>query len=124
MKYYCKYSAEDSLWGVGLTYLEYDMASGEPLRQVDDYGNILFYSQPDVMTPKEQGTCYLTESSLALELQYEEDRVLPEVFEAKWARATAFYDSRLDVKKRYATGYEVTPEDAQELILKFNHLAR
>ena len=124
MKYYGKYSIEDSLWGVGLQYVEYDVASGELLRQVNDYGNILFHSQPDTVVPKEQGTCHLGEFSLNLELEYEEDQVLAIVFEAKWIQATAFYDGRLDVKKQFATGYRLTPEDAQDLKMKFNVLSR
>lgn len=120
MKFYSKYSLEDSLWGVGLQYLEYDVSSGEVLRQVDDYGNILFYSQPAPNIPKEQGTCHLAEVGLNMELEYEEDKVLPNVFEAKWAQAIAFYDSRLDVQKQFATGYQLTSADVEDLKAKFN----
>jgi hypothetical protein len=124
MKHYSKYSIEDALWGVGVQYLEFDISSGALLRQVDDYGNILLYSEPHSTVPHERGTCHLGESSLQLELEYEEDRVLPLVFETKWTLATAFYDRRLDVQKRHATGYELTSADAAELIAIFNGLSR
>lgn len=120
MKFYSKSTLEDSLWGVGLQYLEYDVSSGEVLRQVADYGNILFYSRPGATIAKSQGTCYPAEVSLNLELEYEEDNVLPNVFEAKWAQATAFYDSRLDVQKHSAMGYQLTTADVEDLKAKFN----
>lgn len=116
MKYYCKYSLEDSLWGVGLQFLEFDCATGVLLRQVNDFGNILFYWWPDSAMPKEQGTCHPAEVTLGIHTQYEEDVVLPSVFESKWAQATSFYDIRLDSKKLYT----LQPGEVRELITAFN----
>jgi hypothetical protein len=116
MKYHSKYSLEDSVWGVGLQYLEYDMATGEVVRQVEDYGNILLYCQVDTGQQTVSGTCQPAEVSLALEHEYDEDRVLESVFAAKWARATQFFDPRLDA----ANPCELTAGDVEELKAKFN----
>lgn len=117
--YYSKYSLEDDAWGVGVQYLEYDLNTGEVLRQVNDYGNILLYSQ---LVPGQQracGTCHHSEVTLQRELEYDNDQVLKGVFEAKWARATQFFDPRLNVTNQET----LMAADIQELIRKFNALA-
>jgi hypothetical protein len=90
MKLHSKYAIEDSLWGVGLQYLEYDASSGELLRQVNDYGNILFYSQPAPNVPTEQGTCHLAEVVLQVEVENEEDQALPTVLKQSGPRPPPF----------------------------------
>ena len=118
MKYHSKYSIEDSVWGVGVQYLEYDVHTGEVVRQVEDYGNVLLYSQLVQGPQKASGTCHHAEASLHLEQEYDNDRVLESVFHAKWARATQFFDARLDVNNPA----ELTAEDVQDIKSKFNAL--
>jgi hypothetical protein len=118
MKYYSKYIIEDDVWGVGMQYLEYDVQTGEVLRQVNDYGNILLYSQLLANRHQAHGTCHHAEASLQMELQYDEDQVLERVFQAKWTLATNFVDSRLDVNNQA----ELTAEDVQALKAKFSAL--
>jgi hypothetical protein len=118
MKYYSKYSVEDTVWGVGVQYLEYDVHTGEVLRQVEDYGNILLYSQVVSGPQRAFGTCHHAEVALQREQEYDNDRVLERVFQAKWARATEFFDPRLAVTNQAP----LTAADVQELIGKFNAL--
>jgi hypothetical protein len=118
MKYYSKYIIEDDVWGVGMQYLEYDVQTGEVLRQVNDYGNILLYSHLLANRHQAHGTCYHTEASLQMELQYDEDQVLERIFQAKWTLATNFVDPRLDVNNQA----ELTAEDVQALKAKFSAL--
>jgi hypothetical protein len=94
------------------------MHTGEVLRHIEDYGNILLYSQVVPGQQRAFGTCQHSEGTLQRELEYDNDRVLEGVFQAKWGRATQFFDPRLDVANPVA----LTAADVQELIRKFNAL--
>jgi hypothetical protein len=118
MKYYSKYSLEDDVWGVGVQYLEYDVQTGNVLQQVNDYGNILLYSQLRSSVQKAHGTCPHAETSLQMDQQYDEDQVLERIFQAKWALAMQFFDPRLDADNPA----ELTAGDVQELKTTFSAL--
>lgn len=112
MKFYSKYALENQVWGLGLQYIEYDVESGEPLRQVEDYGNLMLYCEIEPCFRIERGTCHMAETTLKLASQYEEDRVFQVVFEAKWQQATRFFDKRLDLSQ----SYDLTPKDIEEIL--------
>jgi hypothetical protein len=116
MKSYSKYALENQVWGVGLQYIEYDIESGEPFRQVEDYGNLMLYCEIAPGSRTERGTCHMAETTLNLASQYEEDQVFQVVFVAKWQQATRFFDKRLDLSQ----SYDLTPKDIAEIISKFN----
>jgi hypothetical protein len=116
MKFYSKYALENQVWGVGLQYIEYDIESGEPLRQVEDYGNLLLYCEIDPDFRIERGTCHMAETTLKLSSQYKEDRVFQVVFEAKWQQAIRLLDKRLDISKLY----DITSKDIEDILGKLN----
>ncbi|TGE24258.1 hypothetical protein E5K00_03325 [Hymenobacter aquaticus] len=116
MKKVYKYYIEDTNFGSGLAYVEFDVESGEPLRQVNDYVNILLYCYWDADNGKEVGTCYLSEQNINSGFNHEEDKVLEEIFRRKWERAIAIQDDRLDIQNKH----ELSLEEAQSIIIRIN----
>ena len=112
MNFYCRYNdQEDSLFGEGHAYVEYgeDLA---PLRQVDDFGEILLFGSFDYNSWQETGTCYVSELCLNPDLESPENFISAELFESKWQQALLFNDKRLDIKVRR----QLTESIVQEII--------
>jgi hypothetical protein len=106
----CKYYTEDQFFGDGIAYVEYDMDSLQPIRQVDDYGNILLYSFFDYNQKKEIGTCYVSEQIYNNLTNHAENVVFQSVFENKWLQAQSMYDERLDISKRHLLNLDIANE--------------
>jgi hypothetical protein len=83
---------------------------------VEDYGNLILYCEIDPDFRTERGTCHMAETTSKLASQYEEDRVFPLVFEAKWQQAASFFDKRLDLSQ----SCDLTPHDIEDILIRFN----
>lgn len=106
----CKYYTEDQFFGDGIAYVEYDINSLQPLRQVNDYGIILLYSLFNYIENTEVGTCYISEQIYNDETNHAENTVFQIVFETKWLQAQSMYDKRLDISRRHLLTFSIVTD--------------